>query len=111
VANFTKSLADGPVPTSLTPPVYAPPALTKALIRQMVVCNPTAAVIQLTVEIVTKSAGTPPARTIINTRNVAVNETYLCPEILNAVIDVGGSIEMLASSAGLQFVISGVEMT
>jgi len=110
VANFTKTLADGqaasPGPTS----VYAPPALTKALIRQMTVTNIATTVVTLTVQVTTKTAGTP--RTIISARNVAVNEAYLCPEILNCVIDVGGAILIGASQAtALNYVISGVEMT
>ena len=110
MANFTKSLADG-VTAAVGTNVYAPPALTKALIRQMTVCNITAGVVALTVGLVTKAAGAPPVRTIINARNVAVNETYLCPEILNAVIDVGGHIEIGSAPIGATFVISGVEMT
>jgi len=110
MANFTKSLADGLTTTTLTTSVYAPPAFTKALIRQMVVSNPTGAVCALTVGVFTKTGATG-TRTIINARNVAVNETYLCPEILNAVIDVGGHIELGSNPANLQFVISGVEMT
>jgi hypothetical protein len=109
MANFTKTLADGASVVTVNTQIYAPPALTKGLIRQMTVCNPTTAVIALTVAVITHTGGT--ARTVISARNVAVNETYLCPEVLNAVIDVGGSLQLWSGAAGLTYVVSGVEMT
>src|SRR5438034_11778270 len=104
--NFVKTLADGLGGAALAD-IYAPPALTKAVIKTMAVCNSTAGAVALTVKVQPQAGGT--LRTVISARTLAVNETYLCPELVNEVIDVGGKIQL--SGLNLEYVLSGLEST
>ena len=86
--------------------IFTGPAGIKTVIRQATFCNNTAGVVALTVKLNPRTAGT--ARTIVSARNVAAGETYLCPELVNQVIEAGG----LLRAFGLDIVayISGVEV-
>lgn len=55
------------------------------------------------------SGGTANAgNTVISARNIAVNETYNCPELINKALQAGDSIYAIGN--GLSFDVSGAEM-
>lgn len=52
------------------------------------------------------------ANLVIDTRDIAPNETYLCPEMIGQVLEVGGFISTLASvSSAICISVNGREIT
>jgi hypothetical protein len=96
-------ISDGALSNALAT-IYTVPAGTKVVIRQANFCNSTAGVVALTVKINARTAGTD--RTITSARNLAAGETFLCPELINQVLEPGGllrafglNIEAVVSAA------------
>ncbi len=86
--------------------LYTAPALTTATVRSAQFCNPTAGVVSLTVVVQARSAGV--ARTLVSAHPVAAGETYPGYELLNLVLEAGGTVQ--ASGLNLTAVLSGVEV-
>lgn len=86
--------------------LYTAAALTKAVVRAASFCNPTGGAVSLTVTLIPRTAGT--ARTLVSARSLAAGETYLCPELINQVIEAGGSIR--GSGLDIQVSISGTQV-
>jgi hypothetical protein len=100
-----KSLYDGILGAALAD-TYVPGALTKAQIWQCDVYNGTGAAVALVVQVLTATAGT--LRTVLS-RTLSPNETYLCPELVNLTLNVGGKVQM--SGLGMVVVLSGKEFS
>ena len=101
-----KSLKDAVLTATLADTTYTTPALTRTRLTNATVFNATAAPVSLVVRVLTATAGT--LRTVI-TRTLAVNETYMCPELVNLMLNVGGQVQ--ASGLDMIFTLSGLEIT
>jgi len=100
-----KNLADGALTASLVTQ-YTAPANTKAIIKAASLCNTSGGAVLVTLTLNPRTAGS--ARTLIDNRSVADEETYNCPEVINHVLEAGGVIQ--ASGLNVLFVMSGVEI-
>jgi hypothetical protein len=103
-----KELVSNAVLTGAVVTYYGPvPSGKVATIKSASVSNSTAGVVAVTVYRV-KNGGTAGAGSMqISARNVAVGETYNCPELINKVLEAGGTIQALGN--GLGFDVSGTE--
>lgn len=101
-----KNLKDAVLTATLADTTYTTPALTRTRITSATVFNATAGAVSLVVRVLPIAAGT--LRTVI-TRSIAVNETYLCPELINLMLNVGGQVQ--ASGLDMIFTLSGLEIT
>lgn len=106
MTTVAKNLLDGVLTATLADTVYTTPALTRTRLTSCVVYNNTAAPVTLTVQILPATAGT--LRTVIS-RVLAVSESYLCPEVINQMLNVGGKLEL--SGLNMIAVVSGLEIT
>lgn len=84
----------------------------KAIIDKFTVTNTTAANVTISVNLVT-SGGSPAASNLImDTRAIAPDETYTCPELVGQALEPGGFISTIASAASsLTIRASGREIT
>ena len=71
----------------------------RAIIDKFTVTNTTAGNVSISVNLVSAGDVVSLANLITNTRVVAPNETYTCPELVGHVLDAGGFISTLASAA------------
>jgi len=85
---------------------YAAPTGTTAIIHAAVLCNTTGGAVDCTVWLNPASAGTD--RVLIDTRTLADEESYICPELVNQVLAAGGTIDALGLNVTLY--VSGVEI-
>ena len=106
MAIIAKVLKEALLTATLTDTQYTAPTLTRSFMRQCSVMNSTSGVVSVVVKAKINSGGT--FRTIL-TRNLAVNETYLCPEVLNLGLEAGGVIEF--SGLNLELYLTGLEVT
>ena len=91
---------------------YTAPTSTKALIDKFTVTNTSATAASLSVNLVTTGGSPTASNLILDTRVVAPNETYTCPELTGQVLESGGYISTLASAASaLTIRCSGREVT
>jgi hypothetical protein len=79
----------------------------RVTIKSASITNTTASVVAVTVYRVASGGSVSAGNTIISARNVAPNETYQCPELINKVLQEGDSI--WAVGAGLSLDVSGAE--
>jgi hypothetical protein len=71
----------------------------RAIIDKFTVTNTTAGNVSISVNLVSAGVSVGPANLITDTRTVAPDETYTCPELVGHVLDAGGFISTLASAA------------
>lgn len=103
-----KALVQGSVLTGSAAVYYTADAAVRAIVKSASVVNTTGGAVAVTIYKV-PNGGTPgAANTIISARNVASNETYNCPELVNHVLETGATLQALGS--GLTFVVSGAEV-
>lgn len=95
-------------PTSQTT-MYTATGL-KVIIDKMTVSNPTAGALTYAVNLV-PNGGSAGASNLILTKSLAAGETYTFPEIIGHVLESGGFISVIASSASLIHRASGREVT
>lgn len=103
-----KRLVPGSVLTASAATYYTVGASTRAVIKSASIANTTAAAVPASVHIVPSGGAAAAANTVINTRSVAPNETYACPELVNHVLGAGDFIQALGN--GLTLMVSGVEI-
>ena len=106
MAIIAKVLKEALLTATITDTQYSPPALTRGFVRQCSVMNSTAGVVTLVTKAKLNAGGT--FRTVI-TRNLAVNETYPCFELLGLGVEPGGVIEW--SGLNLELYCTGQEAT
>jgi hypothetical protein len=84
----------------------------KAIIDKFTVTNTSAGNVTISVNLVT-SGGSPGANNLImDTRSIAPDETYTCPELVGQALETGGFISTIASAAtSLTIRASGREIT
>lgn len=100
-----KNLGDAVLTGSLAA-VYTAPSSTRAIVKQAALCNTTGSPVDVTVDVNPRSGGT--ARVLIDTRTLADEETYTCPELINLVVEAGGVVR--ASGLNVTMMLSGVEI-
>jgi hypothetical protein len=107
-------------PKVLIPPKQAENAQTaqytatavKAIIDKFTVTNTSAGNETISINLVTSGGTAGAANLIIDTRTIAPDETYTCPELVGHVLEAGGFISTLASAAtSLTIRCSGREIT
>jgi hypothetical protein len=107
-------------PKVLIPPKQAEAAQTaqytatnvRAIIDKFTVTNTSAGNETISINLVTSGGTAGAANLIIDTRTIAPDETYTCPELVGHVLEAGGFISTLASAAtSLTIRCSGREVT
>jgi len=107
-------------PRVLIPPKQAENAQTaqytatnvRAIIDKFTVTNTSGANAAISVNLVTSGGTAGAANLIVDTRTIAPDETYTCPELVGHVLEAGGFISTLASAgASLTIRCSGREVT
>jgi hypothetical protein len=84
----------------------------RAIIDKFTVTNTSGAGAAISVNLVTSGGTAGAANLIIDTRTIAPDETYTCPELVGHVLEAGGFISTLASAAtSLTIRCSGREIT
>lgn len=84
----------------------------KAIIDKFTVTNTTAGNVTISVNLVTSGGSANAANLIMDTRSIAPDETYTCPELVGQALDSGGFISTIASAAAsLTIRASGREIT
>ena len=84
----------------------------KTIIDKATVTNTNTANVTLSVNLVASGGSAGNSNLILKTRSIVPGETYLCPELVGQVLEAGGFISTLASSAtSLTFSVSGREIT
>lgn len=103
-----KRLVPGSQLTGAAATYYTAPALTRAIVKSAQLTNTTGGAVACTVYIVPSGGAAGASNTAISARTIAAGETYNCPELVNAVIEAGGTIQALGLSVTLTA--SGVEI-
>lgn len=85
---------------------YACPAGTTAVLKAATITNNTGGAVDVSVWLNPITAGTD--RLLIDSHTLADEETYLCPELINQVLEAGGTIDALGLNCILY--VSGVEI-
>jgi hypothetical protein len=107
-------------PKVLIPPKQAEAAQTtqytatavKAIIDKFTVTNTSIGNVSISVNLVTLSGTAGADNLVIDTRTIAPDETYTCPELVGQVLEAGDFISTLASAAtSLTIRCSGREIT
>ena len=84
----------------------------KAIIDKFTVTNTTAGNVTFSVDLVTSGGAPSAANLIMDTRSIAPDETYTCPELVGQALEQSGFISTIASAAtSLTIRASGREIT
>jgi hypothetical protein len=84
----------------------------KAIIDKFTITNTSAANVTIGVNLVTSGGSTGADNLIMDTRAIAPDETYTCPELVGQALEPGGFISTIASAAtSLTIRASGREIT
>jgi hypothetical protein len=84
----------------------------RALIDKFTITNTSAANVTISVNLVTSGGSAGAANLIMDTRAIAPDETYTCPELVGQALESGGFISTIASAAtSLTIRASGREIT
>ena len=102
-------LVAGVVLTAADAIYYTGTTGNRITVKSASVANTTAGVVALTVYRVPSGGSPGAANTVISARNVAVGETYNCPELVNKVLHAGDTIQ--AKGLGLSLDVSGAVTT
>jgi hypothetical protein len=71
----------------------------KAIIDKFTITNTSAGNVTISVNLVTVSGSPSAANLVIDTRAIAPDETYTCPELVGQALEAGGFISTIASAA------------
>jgi hypothetical protein len=84
----------------------------KALIDKFTITNTSAGNVTISVNLVTSGGSPGENNLIMDTRSIAPDETYTCPELVGQALETGGFISTIASAAtSLTIRASGREIT
>jgi hypothetical protein len=84
----------------------------KAIIDKFTITNTSAGNVTISVNLVTVSGSPSASNLIMETRAIAPDETYTCPELVGQALEPGGFISTIASAAtSLTIRASGREIT
>src|SRR5688572_161067 len=96
-----KRLVSGSQLTGSAATYYTAPSLTKARIQAAALTNTTGGAVACTVYLVPSGGSAGATNTFISARSIAAGETYPCPELINQVIEAGGTIQALGLNVTL----------
>jgi hypothetical protein len=71
----------------------------KAIIDKFTITNTSAGNVTISVNLVTSGGSPGASNLILDTRSIAPNETYTCPELVGQSLESGGFISTIASTA------------
>lgn len=94
-----KRLIDAARPGVAAAVAYTAPEKTRVLIKRFAACNPTAAAVSLTAYLVPAGGTASSANALISARSIAAGATLNAAELTNQVLEPGGSIYLLATTA------------
>lgn len=84
----------------------------KTIIDKFTVTNTTAGNVTISVNLVTSGGSAGASNLILDTRSIAVDECYTCPELVGQALEPSGFISTIASAAtSLTIRVSGREIT
>lgn len=84
----------------------------KAIIDKFTITNTNTTNVTISVNLVTNGSAVSTSNLIIDTRSIAPDETYTCPELVGQALESGGFISTIASAAtSLTIRASGREIT
>lgn len=84
----------------------------KTIIDKATVTNTNTTNVTVSVNLIASGGSAGNSNLVVKTRSIVPGETYLCPELVGQVLEAGGFISTLASSAtSLTFAVSGREIT
>jgi hypothetical protein len=84
----------------------------KTIIDKFTVTNTSAGNVTFSVNLVTSGGSAGASNLILDTRSIAVDECYTCPELVGQALDSGGFISTIAGAAtSLTIRVSGREIT
>jgi hypothetical protein len=84
----------------------------KAIIDKFTITNTSAGNVTISVNLVTSGGAPSAANLILDTRSIAPDETYTCPELVGQALEQSGFISTIASAAtSLTIRASGREIT
>lgn len=87
-------------------------SLCKTLIDKFTVTNTSASVVTISVNLVTSGGSAGASNLVLDSRAIAVDETYTCPELVGQILEPGGFISTISSAASaLTIRASGREIT
>jgi len=87
-------------------------SLCKTIVDKFTATNTSASVVTLSVNIVTSGGSTGASNLIVDSRAIAVDETYTFPELVGQSLESGGFISTIASAAtSITIRASGREIT
>jgi len=87
-------------------------SLCKTIVDKFTATNTSASVVTLSVNIVTSGGSTGASNLIVDSRAIAVDETYTFPELVGQSLEAGGFISTIASAAtSITIRASGREIT
>ena len=104
-----RTLFVGAVPTT-TAALYVAPPNTRARIDAATLSNTSGGSVAVTVFLV-KAGGVATANNVVLLAQVSTIATRVCPELVNQSLEAGDAIHAFAGAAGLNLVMSGVEIT
>ena len=78
------------------------PVNTKRIFRAMSIYNGTAAPVQVEVHLIA-SGGTASDTNRVILKTLAVEETYLCPEVVNEGLNAGGFVQALGPNCSIRY--------
>jgi hypothetical protein len=86
--------------------------LAKALIDKCTVTNTTGSTATISVHLVASGGSPTSSNLVLSAKSIAPGETYTCPEVVGQMLESGGFISTLASTASaLTISVSGREVT
>jgi hypothetical protein len=80
----------------------AVPTLTKRVFRSMSLYNGTAAPVQVEVHLIASGGSASDTNRVI-LRTLAVEETYMCPEVVNEGLNAGGFVQALGLNCSIRY--------
>jgi hypothetical protein len=107
-----KAFVNGVQLTASAATYYTTAASTKALIKKATFCNDNTISVTVTINLVPSGGTAGYANRITKAKVLTAGQTWSCPDVDNHVLEAGGFISMLASTADKVSVrVSGYEVT
>jgi hypothetical protein len=106
-----KRLIEGAQLTVAAAVYYTAPANGKALLKKLTLTNTSAAAVTVTLYLVVAAGAAAAGNMLVQARSIAAGATYDCTEVVNHILEAGGTIQALASAAtAVTIMASGAEI-
>lgn len=105
-----KRLIEGAQLTTSVATYYAAPANGKALLKKLTLTNTSAAAVTVTLHLVAAAGVAGVNNMPVDAHSIGAGATYDCTEVVNHILEAGGTIQALASAAtAVTIMASGAE--